>query len=79
MATPASIEEERAFRATVRDRLTEVLRALASDLDLSAFALLQVRLGAKAHDGLCREKAKGRSTRRGSHLPFLQYVPQAPA
>ena len=36
------IEEERAFRATVRDRLTEVLKALVADLDLSAFALLQV-------------------------------------
>ena len=29
--------------AAVRDRLTEVLRALVADLDLSAFALLQVR------------------------------------
>jgi len=36
-------EEERAFRATVRDRLTEVLRALVAELDLSTFALLQVR------------------------------------
>ncbi len=46
MTPPASsrgIEEERAFRAAVRDRLTEVLRALVADLDLSAFALLQVR------------------------------------
>jgi len=43
----ATIEEERAFRATVRDRLTEVLRALAADLDLSAFALLQVREGGR--------------------------------
>jgi hypothetical protein len=40
--SPRGIEEERAFRATVRERLTEVLKALVADLDLSAFALLQV-------------------------------------
>lgn len=35
-------EEERTFRATVRDRLTEVLAALARSFGVEQFALLQV-------------------------------------
>lgn len=47
-------EEERAFRVTVRARLTEVLRALVADLDLSTFALLQVRTRHLAHGAMCK-------------------------